>query len=536
MDSQHSYPTRKRAMKLSTSVSLMVGAVIAAVLLIVHLFYFFQISHITRASVQDKALAVARTLADSPDVQRALLLPADRNIIQPVTLAVQQSNHLLFVVVTNMDGIRYSHPNKAAINRHFIGDDLQPALAGHENVSVNRGQLEPALRVFTPVYDQHQRQIGVVAVGISLSEVAQQIGRSRWSILWTVLFGVLAGAIGTYCLVRASRRVLSGLEPYEISMLFRQRQAMLQSLKEGVIAVDEQAQVTLINRTAQELLSDTVQAVNDAPGPLIDNLRQVVRSGTPLRDEEIHFAGRILISNTMPLRGKSGITGAVCTFRDKTEVSQLIQRLDGMVNYVDALRERSHEFMNKLHVILGLLHLKDYRQLESYILKTASNYQAEIGSLMAKIKSPVIAGFLLSKMSHAADRGHQLTISNDSLLPDSGSEEQTATLITVLGNLIENALDAADDEAEGEISVLLHYQNGWLACVVSDDGPGIPPDRLEAIFAKGVSTKGENRGVGLFLAKQQTESLGGKIIVESEPGVYTQFFVQLPWDRGSKSA
>jgi len=106
----------------------------------------------------------------------------------------------------------------------------------------------------------------------------------------------------------------------------------------------------------------------------------------------------------------------------------------------------------------------------------------------------------------------------------------------VLGNLIENALDALAGQADGEVSVLLHYQNGWLACVVSDDGPGIPPDKLEAIFEKGFSSKGEERGVGLFLAKQQLENLGGTIAVESEPDVYTQFFVQLPWDGERKTA
>ncbi len=535
---------RKRPMKLSTSVSLMVSAAIAAVLLVVHLFYFLQISELTRDGVKDKALAVARTLAASAEIQRGLHLPPDSNIIQPLTQAVQQSNDLLFVVVTNMQGIRFSHPNKAAISQHFIGDDLQPALAGKENVAINRGQLAEALRVFTPIFDGQRQQIGVVAIGLSLSEVTNQINKSRWYILWTVLFGMVAGAIGTWCLVKALRRILFGLEPYEISTLFEQRQAMLQSIKEGVIAVNDRAQVTLTNRAARQLFLDTgaQRALHgngsdmfDRATPLLVNLRNVLADGVPKRDIEINFKGRVLLSNTMPVKSNDVIIGAICTFRDKTEVSQLMQRLDGMVNYADALRERSHEFMNKLHVILGLLHMKSYARLEDYIMKTASTYQNEIGSLLLRIQSPVIAGFLLSKMNRASDLGHRLTINEDSLLSDSGSEQQVATLITVLGNLIENALDAAG-ESEGEITVLLHYQNGSLACVVSDDGPGIPAGQLDAIFDKGFSSKGDNRGVGLFLARQQTESLGGKIAVESEPNVYTQFFVQLPWDGESKIA
>ncbi|WP_455811061.1 sensor histidine kinase [Pseudomonas graminis] len=535
---------RKRPMKLSTSVSLMVSAVIATVLLIVHLFYFFQISHVTQEGVKDKALAVARTLADSPEIQRALLLPPDSGLIQPIASAVQESNDLLFVVVTNMEGIRYSHPKAELINQHFIGEDIIPALQGRENMAINHGKLAEALRLFTPVYDSQHKQIGVVAIGISLSEVALQINQSRWNIIWAALCGMLVGAIGTFLLVNAAKRILFGLEPYEISTLFEQRQAMLQSMKEGVIAVDDHTQVTLINRAARQLLRETYrQALNievdemvAASGPLIANLRDVLNNGVPRRDEEINFKGRILLCNTMPIRSNGVIIGAICTFRDKTEISQLMQRLDGMVSYVDALRERSHEFMNKLHVILGLLHMKSYGKVEDYILKTANNYQTEIGSLLGKIKSPVIAGFLLSKMNRASDTGNHLLISDDCMLPDNGSEQQVAALITVLGNLIDNALDALGPSAEGEVSVLLHYQNGFLACEVSDDGPGIASDQLEAIFEKGFSSKGEQRGVGLFLVKQQTESLGGKIIVESEPGVYTQFFVQLPWDEESKNA
>lgn len=535
---------RKRPMKLSTSVSLMVSAVIATVLLIVHLFYFFQISDVTRDAVKDKALAVARTLADSPDIRLGLTQSPDSDIIQPLAMAAQRSNDLLFVVVTNMDGVRFSHPKKELIGQHFIGNDLIPALSGRENIAINHGKLAEALRVFTPVYDSQHKQIGVVAIGISLSEVVQQVNKSRWNILWTALFGMLAGALGTFLLVRAAKSILFGLEPYEISTLFEQRQSMLQSMKEGVIAIDDGSQVTLINHAAHLLFRETgaqaaerdISAVVADSGPLIANLREVLQTGRPKRDAEIDFKGHPLLCNTMPVRSNGAIIGAICTFRDKTEVSQLMQRMDGLVNYVDALRERSHEFMNKLHVILGLLHLKSYGKMEDYILKTANNYQTEIGSLLGKIKSPVIAGFLLSKMGRASDTGNQLIISDESLLADSGNEQQVAALITVLGNLIENALDAAGDQGEGEISVLLHSQNGWLTCVVSDDGPGIAEEQLEAIFARGVSSKGEQRGVGLFLARQQTESLGGKIIVESEPGVYTQFFVQLPWDIESKSA
>ncbi|WET40310.1 sensor histidine kinase [Citrobacter enshiensis] len=527
---------RKRPMKLGTTVILMVSAVLFSVLLVVHLIYFSQISQMTRDALANKALAVARTLADSPEVRHGLEKKPEESGLQTIAEAVSKRNDLLFVVITNMQSIRYSHPEAQRIGKPFKGDDILLALQGKENVAINRGFLAKALRVFTPIYDENHQQIGVVAIGLELSRVTEQINNSRGSIIWSVLFGALVGLLGAYVLVRVLKRILFGLEPYEISTLFEQRQAMLQSMKEGVIAVNSSGEVTLINQAAQELLAwrksqDDAQlsTLSHAWSQVVD-LSEVLRDGKPRRDEEINIKDRLLLINTVPVRSNGKIIGAISTFRDKTEVRQLMQRLDGMVNYADALRERSHEFMNKLHVILGLLHLKSYKQLEDYILKTANNYQEEIGSLLGKIKSPIIAGFLLSKMNRTSDLGHSLVISNESQLPECSNEDQVTVLITVLGNLIDNALEAFDQTPGGEISVSLHYRHGFLHCEVNDDGPGIEPERIAHIFEKGVSSKGTERGVGLSLVKQQVESIGGHISVESEPGIFTQFYVQLPWD------
>lgn len=524
-----------RPLKLSTSVILMVCAVIVSVLVVVYSLYFIQVSRIARDGVRHEALAVARTLADMPEVRLGLTEPPERQLIAPLTERVRQRNHLLFVVITDMRGVRYSHPVPDAIGKPFIGEDIGPALAGHENVSINHGVLAEALRVFTPVFDNHHRQIGVVAVGLSLAHANAQVARARSGVLWTVLFSVLVGGLGAWVLVRLLKRVLLGLEPYEISAQYEQRQAILQSLKEGVIAVDAQGQVTVINSAARQMLlapgSGGVTASKDPlHAPLLASLKVVLHDGKPQQDREIVCNGQQLLSNTVPIRSQQQIIGAVCTFRDKTEVSQLLTRLDGMVNYVDALRAQTHEFMNKLHVILGLLNMRSYQKLEEYILQTAQNYQLDIGTLQRQIQSPVIAGFLLGKITRATEAGHRLTLDAECQLPDNPNAQQVATLITVLGNLIENALDAMRGQPEGEITLLLHYQQGWVSGEVSDDGPGISSGQIAHIFDKGFSTKGNNRGVGLYLARQQTESLGGALSVESEPGVYTQFFLQIPWD------
>ena len=526
---------RKTPLRLSTTVTLMVSVVLLSVLLVVYTLFFFQIKKIVLDNLQDKAFAVARMMADSPVVLSGLQNPRYAADIQAYATEVQQRNHLLFVVVTDMRGIRYSHPEADLIGKHFIGDDIRPALLGLENRAVNHGMLAEALRIFTPVFDKNKRQIGVIAVGISLEKVHAVVSKNRWSIPWTMSFGALIGALGIFCLVKVIKRIMLGFEPYEISTLFEQRNAMLHSIKEGVIAVDTQSNITLINQEARRLFKqsgplETLLVGNDYEhwaGLL--HLQSVLSSGIAKRDEEINFNGSLLLTNTVPIVVDGHVTGAITTFRDKTEVSELLQRLSGMSNYADALRAQSHEFMNKLHVILGMLHMKNYAQLEDYILKTANNYQLEIGALLRKIKSPVIAGFLLGKINRANDLGIMLTITEDSHLPDTDNEQVTTTLITVLGNVIENAMDALTDGEDHEITVSFHHQDNNLHCIIMDDGPGIAAENLARVFEKGFSTKGQNRGLGLSLVKQSLDALGGTIELESEPGEYTQVFIRLPY-------
>jgi len=535
---------------------LMVTSVVISVLLVVHTLFFRQISQLAEDNIRDKTFAIARTLAQTPELVNGLTVKGDPAAIQRLAQSVTQQEDLLFVVVTDMRGIRYSHPNAGLIGQHFVGDDILPALQGRENTAINQGTLARALRVFTPVYDQDRRQIGVVSIGTSLVTVQTIVNHSRWNLLWTALIGAAIGALGTWLLVRALKRIMLGFEPYEISHLFEERNAMLQSIKEGVVAVDADARITLINDEATRLFSQHRPARQNAdpPGdprqtdrslphgslqvgaqaegrewPALLHLSDVMQSGIARRDQESHINGTVLLSNTVPVKKDGQIIGAIATFRDKTEVSQLLERLSGMSTYADALRVQSHEFMNKLHVILGMLHLKNYRELEGYILKTANNYQHEIGQIIRIVKSPVIAGFLLGKINRARDLNIALILTEDSWLPDTDDGQTTAAMITVLGNLIENAMEALAGQDSAEITVSFHFRNDMLHCTVSDDGPGIPEALQEKIYRRGFSTKGDGRGIGLFLAKQSVEKLGGWLEYESEPGVYTQFYVTFPY-------
>ncbi|NDL62259.1 sensor histidine kinase [Acerihabitans arboris] len=527
---------RKTPLTLSTSVILMVSGVIVSVLVVVHMLFFSQISELAENNVRDKAFAIARTLALDPEIVQGLSGQGKTGAIQQVAEAARIRNDLFFIVITDMNRIRFSHPNAELLGKVYVGDDILPALQARENQAINLGTLGRALRIYTPVYDAARRQIGVVAIGISLDTVQAIVNGSRWNLLWTALIGAIVGGMGTWLLVKALKRIMLGFEPYEIARLFEERNAMLQSVKEGVIAVDADGQITLINDEAKRLFKQHGPWENlllDAaskhwPAQLF--LRNVLQTGKPQRDRESHINGSVLLTNTVPVIVNGDIVGAIATFRDKTEVARLLERLDGMSAYADTLRVQSHEFMNKLHVILGMLHLKSYRALESYILKTANNYQNEIGTLIRIVKSPVIAGFLLGKINRARDLDIGLVITEDSWLPDTDDNDATACLITVLGNVIENAMDALADRERGTITVSFLYRDDMLLeCTVIDDGPGINPAVGDTIFQRGFSTKGTGRGIGLYLARQGVERLGGWVKFTSEPGVSTRFDIMLPY-------
>jgi two-component system sensor histidine kinase DcuS len=291
----------------------------------------------------------------------------------------------------------------------------------------------------------------------------------------------------------------------------------------------------LINDEAKRLLRQNGELENlllmesSKHWPALLHLRQVLETGQAGQDEEIDFNGSTLLTNSVPVRVNNQVVGAIVTFRDKTEVSQLVQRLTGISHYAEALRVQAHEFMNKLHVILGMVNLRAYDQLETYIMDTANHYHTEVGSLIRQIKDPVIAGFILGKMNRGREIGVEVSITPTSYLPESAQAEVTHELVTVLGNLLENAMDALDGLESPTIVLTFDHDDSRLRCTVRDNGNGIDPAVLPHIFEHGFSTKGTRRGIGLFLVKQSLEKLGGSIECESNKGVGTRFIVTLPY-------
>lgn len=523
----------KRILRLQTTIILMVCLVVGLVLLAVYGMMSDEVTQLTQQGLEEKAITIARTVSITPLVATALTDTSSQTKpdIQAYAEHIRKLNKVEFVVVMNMQGIRLSHPNPQEIGRHFRGGDEVEALHGTESISIAEGSLGSSVRAFVPIKDEQGTQIGAVAVGLSLGSVQMAISKNKWILYLGSLLGACLGIGGAILIARQFKKLMFGMEPGEIAKLLEERSAMLQSAKEGIIAVDNQYQITLINAEARRLLGDAdiVQQESLLLGDFRSLLRmdKVLEYGEPILDLEVERSGVTLLVNVVPVQVGRHIEGAIATFRDKTEISLLMERLSGISLYADALRAQTHEFMNKLHIIQGLTHMKQYDRLADYLHTAIPTLHVETDSIVKQVKDPTMAGFLLGKLSRAREVGVKLTILDQGILPEAQDAEVARELVTIVGNLLDNAIESLEQQEDKQITVGFQYQQEQLTITIMDNGKGIDKDIIAHMYEQGFSSKGKDRGIGLYLVQRSLERLNGSIVCKSNAVQGTQFTVNL---------
>lgn len=492
------------------------------------------VSETIRNNQEERAKIVSRTVSKSEIVKSGLEKDNDDGAIQEYTVDIQESADVLFVVVMDMKGIRKSHPDPAEIGKHFAGGDENEVLNGIEHISISRGTLGHSLRAFTPIYNDKNEQIGAVVVGISLNNVEQALNKSHKNIIIGSIVGFLVGIIGAVFLARYIKKILFGLEPSAIAKIHEERNTMLQSVHEGIIAVDKDTTITLVNKSAIQTFTKIGLPSNPIGMKLSDylsfsQLERVLKTGKSEKDEEITVNGVTLLTNRAPLFVNNEIVGAISTFRDKTEVHQLAEQLTGVKLYAEAFRAQSHEFMNRLHVILGMVKMGFYDELIHFINEIVDHRVNEVSYVTQNIKDPVLAGFIMGKLCSARENKVEMKIYNETIIPTPREDHVTHELITIIGNIVDNAIEAMSDMKEKKLELKLNYNKNQLLMKVRDSGPGLKKEQFSHLFKKGYSTKGENRGYGLYLVSNCVETLGGSIQLNLSIEKGTEFIVQIPY-------
>ncbi|WP_110666800.1 ATP-binding protein [Salinicola halophilus] len=518
-----------KRLRLSAQIFLLVASMIVLTLGTAFLLFDYQLAESVERAQAERVQGLASVIATRGDVREALAArPIVRDPNSPLRRDIETLRESLgidFITVLDRDHLRLTHPDPDEVGRHFRGGDEGPALAGETYVSRAPGTLGVSIRGFAPVRTTNGAVLGAVSTGVTLNRVGLVLAEKRQGGLLGVILLMLVGALGAGWLSRYIKRVLLGFEPHQISQWVQERQALMASLHEGVLAVNADGELTLINPAARELLG--VEAERAIPPETLETLF----AGDPLAlDRRLTLNGRALIVNRMAIRDvASEGGGSVVTLRDRSEVNRLAEELTGVSRYAQALRASTHEFKNRLHVILGLVQLRDLGRLERYLRELDDTLIAPAAARVAKVRDPVLAGFLLAKGSEARERRITLEIELETTLPAAEEEEVCHLLVTIIGNLVENAFEALAERETRCVTLTLGLDAGALSLHVADSGAGMSPEQCGRALEQGSSTKGEGRGFGLAMVKNHVESRGGTLALYSAPGRGTLVEVTLPY-------
>ncbi|MFD8546493.1 ATP-binding protein [Streptomyces sp. NPDC059649] len=533
------WPRRVFAQVLTAQLTLTTGVMVLATSL-----FLAPLSSELDDQAMRRAQSIAQTTAAYPDLPRELTTtPPDRNgPVQHTAERIRRATGALYVVVMDTRGVRWSHTHPAQIGRH-VSTDPSRTLAGREVRQIDTGTLGRSARAKVPLRDRRGRIVGAVSVGIAYDSVRSRLIGTLPDVLRYAAAALAAGVLAAVALARRLRRRTHGVAFTDISALLDEREAMLHSIREGVVAFDRHGRLRLVNDEAGRLLGIDAGAAGRAledvlpPGRTTDVLAGRV-AGTDLLAV---CGGRVLVANRVPTRDG----GAVVTLRDRTELELLGRELDGTQGLLDALRAQDHEHANQLHTVRGLLELGRYEKAVEFVTEVASAHRASAEQIAERVHDPLLSALLVGKAAIAAERGVALRISDATLLPDTVVDPRD--LVTVLGNLIDNALDATAERHRQApfVEVELRAEHRTVVLRVSDTGPGVPPAMREQIFAEGWSTKAprppatgrpagapvtfhRGRGIGLALVRRLAERYGGMARVTARAGGGAVFTVVLP--------
>ena len=459
----------------------------------------------TTDAARERAIAIARTLAAAPALGRALRAPHPSTTLQPLAERGRAQTGEGFVDVMSPDAVRYTHPDPSKIGGRFVGR-FRAAARGGTVVETTTGTLGRSVRAVVPVRDG-RRVVGLVAVGVLTAAIGHEVAALLPAVLALAAVTLILGSALSLLVARRLKRQTLGLEPEEITAMYAHHDATLHALREGVVAYDEHGKRALVNDHARRLLGADLAALDAAV------------AGGELGDDAPLIAGdRVLLASTRAVVRDGRRAGTVVTLRDRTEVEALGRELDTVRALADALRAQAHESANRLHAIAGLIELGRGDEAARLAGAEAAATQELIGRLGEGIEEPALVALLLGKAATASERGAELHVGQGARLH---AGFPAATLVTIVGNLIDNALDARDPSRPGRIDVMLVDDGAVAVIEVADDGPGFPPELLDRAFEAGVTTKRGGsgpRGLGLALVRRAVVALGGAVEAHNDGG------------------
>ena len=441
------------------------------------------------------------------------------------------------ISIVNKNNQRFYHTNHSLIGTQYDGEqpDFSPVEKTFYIVNTN-GPSGAQRRAYSALYSETGEYLGFIMVIILTEHVNQNITQIITTYAILAVAAIIIELFITSRISKSIKNSLLGYEPDTISAMYLVRDNILESLKEGVIAVDKNGTILFTNNSAVKML-DKSSTATEFIGKNIEQIKNGNVIKTVLNGSEKEFGiqgqrmdGTDVIIDRIPIKREEDPIDTICILHDRAEYTKLMEDLAGTRYLVDSMRANNHDFTNKLHVILGLIQMEMYDQATSYIENITMVQRASISKIMNCISEPALAALLIGKTARAAELNVKFTLRDGSHFSNTDMHIPTEVLITVIGNLIENAFESMNAKEPNpsnpnELIIGLFSKEDSILITVDDTGLGISEENKQRIFENGFSTKGENRGTGLYQVKTMVENFGGLITVDSQENVGTSFFV-----------
>ncbi|CCJ76741.1 sensor histidine kinase [Cronobacter muytjensii] len=526
-------------MKLSFRIKLFIHLIIFFSVLFTALgvYYYLDVSRQLYQEMSSRARIQAEEISLIPSLREAV---RQRNISAINTFMTGMARHsdASFMVIGDKKGLHLFHSVfHDRIGMPLIGGDNQEVLEGKTITSIRRGGLGVSLRSKAPIFDEQGKVIGIVSVGYLTSYLDTITLGKVVNILIGALLLLLALFIFSWFFTRSIKKQMFFLEPREIGLLVRQQKALMESIYEGVIAIDEHSRIAVINRAAKRLLGLNVssRALRGQPLEAVINPvaffspRVMLENDT--HDEICVFNHVTVIASRVRILLEGELQGWVITFRDRKDIDSLSVQLSQVKRYADNLRILRHEQLNRMSTLAGLLHLGHYDQALGYIQAQTEHTQELLDFISGRFHSPTLCGLLIGKCARAREKGVTLTFDPACEMTRAFRGLGETELISVIGNLLDNAIEATQ-RAEGPhdpVEVLIRLNERELIIEVADRGVGIAPALRDRIFDPGFTTKRRgDHGIGLHLIASYVKLAGGTLEVSANTPRGTIFSLFIP--------
>lgn len=502
--------------KITITMSVFITAIIIAIAVLMSVTWLRSIQNQVALDAMDQAIIIA----EIPEIQESIVLENGYIVVNKLVERIHLKTGIQYLYILNNEGRYFAHPLPGYLNTFFAPTDIKMENLPDSPAYFSEMTSNAMVEGYAPIYTDGIRS-GTVVVGIFNGRILQSMKGFAMQLVFFVLGAIIVGLAVSYRLSANIKKSIYDLEPEEIAVLLKDREVILENIGNGLMAIDHEDKISLINSKAKKLLNQKDLFVG-TPANRLRFYDYLKSAGAGNRDFEWRVdANTILKIDVISLDevDTTSRSGALYRIEDLSQMRQRAEELTNMKQLTQTLRIQAHEFMNKLHTISGLIQLESYGEALKYIEHISETRQAIISLLNEKIKVEILSGLILAKYAKATKHNIELNIDDTSTikeLPEHMNEHEASSL---LGNLLDNAIDALTGMDGAEISLSIHQDMEQMSIIVRDNGPGITQVPVEECLKKGFSTKGPDRGYGLDIVNETVQRLGGSIALVNDNGL-----------------